>query len=196
MNRSLYPPAGLLVFLLGAFGNAEAAIIYDNLPLHTYQPSNGATISGPTSGAGTQSHSESFAAGITANLSDIEIAMWHASGSTAFTLTLTDSSNNVLESFTGNAPSVSSSTPTVILNSILHPLLQAGQTYTLAATATGDTLDAWEFRSDTRVVGTSGFLVEGTAVAATTPEPASLALWSLFSLGCAVGAWRRRKTAA
>jgi hypothetical protein len=142
MKHAALVLAALVV--LGSVGQAKADMIYNNLSSNTYSPSAGYTISGPTSGVGIHSHTESFVAGRTANLSDISLAIWHKSGSTDFILTLTNSSSNILESWKASAPDITGSTHVVVVNSVVHPLLEQGQTYFLAATAGGNTWDDWE----------------------------------------------------
>jgi hypothetical protein len=95
--------AALGVSALGS-GSADAGVIYDNLSSEIYRAAQGYTVSGASSPTGFDAdHSESFVAAGTGQLGDIMIAMWHASSGTAgFTLTLTDSANNVLESWTAD----------------------------------------------------------------------------------------------
>ena len=185
-----------LALLLGTGGQAKAGIIYDNLPTDTYQPASGPTVSGPTSPVGGPfSHSESFVAGMSANLGSVELAMWHAGGTTGFTLTLTDSGANVLESWHANAAPISSATPVVQVLSLSHPFLLLGQTYNLSSVADSSTWDAWEFSSDTFIPGKSGFRVDSSGTTA-VPEPATMTMLGIGIAGLAGYGWRRRKQQA
>jgi hypothetical protein len=129
--------------------------------------------------------------GITDNLGAILLPMWHAAGSADFSLTLKDSSSKVLESWTADAPDISSSTPVVQLTSVLHPLLHQGQTYSLTAIGLDTTLDAWD-AGDSFNLSKAGFRVEGVSTTA-APEPSSLTLLGLGALGLLGYRWRRRK---
>src|SRR5690348_2238866 len=124
---------------IGCTTAAEGGVIYNNLAAESYVPGSGPIISGPLSSVGEQSHSESFVAAATANLEKILIPICSVSGTNGFNLTLTDSSNNVLESWSGLiAPLfVQDYLFNVEAVSVSHSLLQSGHTYTLTATADG-----------------------------------------------------------
>ena len=198
MTRAIQAAALAAVLAVGAAGSIQAGIIYDNLLTDSYSPTTGFTVSGTGSVVGSFTHTETFVAAVSGTEADIKVAMWWASAgnSTAdFTLTLKDSSSNVLDVLQGTAPSNTSTVPVVKVFTTLSPVLLAGQTYTLTATPTSaTTFDAWEHNSDSVHPGTSGFRVE-TAVTA-VPEPATLAGAAsavVMGLGYAL---RRRKRAA
>ncbi len=187
-----------LTLLFGA-GRGKADFIYDNLPYETYKPVAGYTVSGSSSSVGfNEGHTESFIAGASANLSDVQIAMWSDGfpSTSGFTLTLTDASNDTLESWHALAPTGNANVtiPVVQVDSVLHPLLQAGQRYYLTASADSTTADAWEANSDTYTQTIAGFRVDGES-SVVTPEPSTLTLLGIGAVSMLGWRWRHRKKA-
>jgi hypothetical protein len=206
---------GALVLCVGSQALAGPVFIYQNLVTEgTYQPySPGAWGFGIT-GADTaglppflESHSQSasFVATSTAQLSAVFVAISNVYGSSAFNLSLTDSSGDVLEFWTGllpPAPLGAGLDPVVDVASVLHPLLTSGHEYTLTASA-GDptTYDGWNIYpaalNGTPTVngvegsGTVGFDVVGSS--ATVPEPRSvvIALIGITGVGLSIACNRK-----
>ena len=180
---------GLMVM---AAGRSQADVIYDNLIADTYTSGVGVGI---TSGG---SYTETFVAAASGIEADIKVAMVSVptSGATSdFTLTLKDSFTNVLDVLHGTAPSLFAPPLSVVeVFSTLHPLLTAGQTYTLTASAgSATTVDQWAF-GDSIHLSTAGFRVETAPIA--IPEPSTFvgaATAVGFGLSCAC---RRRKRSA
>jgi hypothetical protein len=185
----------ILALILASLAQpAKADIIYDNLKSTTYNPLSGVFVNG------SQSHSESFVAGTTDNLGDILVPMAFLGGSgnsPLWNLSLKDSSNNTLESWTGlTAPDVNGSPISVVdAASVLHPLLTSGDTYTLLATGNAaNTDDGWDIGNSLHL-RTAGFRVESQVA---TPEPGSMTLLctgiAAFG-GFQLRRWRRRPSA-
>ena len=160
---------------------AKAAIIYNNLASGDFVPTEGELIIGPSVGTPTNV-TTSFVAGVTANLTDIDFPVsYFLTGRGFFDMTLTNSSNTVLESW-GGLPApfnpVGSTFPPVPvsdLTSSVHPLLTSGDTYTLTASAFDGFTDVfWDLDDSLNPGVTVGLRVLGTPSA--TPEPASLTL--------------------
>jgi hypothetical protein len=178
-----------LAIVLGTVAHAGAGnVIYDNLAATTYTPNSGDTVSTAASVLGfDSSHSETFTAATTDNLGAVLIAMWNVTGDNTFDLTLTDSSSNTLETFTGIAAApIVPGASVVTVDSVVHPLLTAGDSYTLSAVATGTTWDAWDVTISLH--GGSGFRVLGASV---VPEPSSLTM--LVGAFVGLGVFYRRR---
>jgi hypothetical protein len=202
--------------------NLRADVIYNNFgPGDTYFGSN-YTIAGPLSVQGEIVDSaDSFIApgpvGTSYTLTKIELAVALIEGKNLLSVALMSDSNglpgNVIESFQfTNAMSKITSNPTsrpLEADSLLHPELQAGTRYWLAALGTADLLAAW-YTNDTgasrlgayigNVVAwhrspdpqmAAAFRIEGDAI--TSPEPSSLVVTGIGGLLFLGYAWRRRK---
>jgi hypothetical protein len=186
---------GLMVW---ASARSHAGIIYNNLPLDTYSPSGGEVVAGSNAQNGAHSVTEVFVATSSGTEADIKLAMVFFPGGTNtadFTLTLKDSSSNVLDVLHGIAPNGIGPTLSVVeVFSTLHPFLTAGQTYTLTASpGSATTNDGWDFGDSNQPGVTHGFRVETAASA--VPEPSSLAMCGIAgAVGLIVA--RRRKRAA
>jgi hypothetical protein len=173
----------LALILVSRAPQAKADIIYDNLASTTYTPSTGISIIGANIGT-PQSWSTTFVAGATGDLGDILLPMWGGPPSLAFDFRIQNSSNTVLESWTGltAVTTTGGPRPVVDVTSMVHPLLSTGDTYTLTASPNNaNTDDAWDI-DNTLTVGTVGFRVLSQTA---TPEPASLSLLgtSLLAFG-------------
>jgi hypothetical protein len=165
------------LILVSLWSQAKADIIYDNLKSTTYTPFGGAHVLGSNRTFGPLSASTTFVAGVSGNLTDVLVPMnWVGSSGTssAFDLSLTNSSHTVLESWTDlTAPLGTTNISVVDAASALHPLLTSGDTYHLIASPNNDnTFDIWD-GGNTLVANFVGFRVLGQT---TTPEPASLTL--------------------
>jgi hypothetical protein len=175
----------------------KAEIIADNLQsTTTYTPGEGRLVLGASDKDGLQDVSTTFVASDTANLSDILLPMIVYRDSNAFNLSLTDSNNTVLESWTGlTAPPLASPEPIMDVASVANPLLTGGDTYTLIASPDDDnTFVDWNF-GDSLSSGVVGFRILGTPAAA--PEPASLTLLgTALAFGGVHLRRRRRKLSA
>jgi PEP-CTERM motif-containing protein len=177
---------------------ASASAIYDNLASTTYTPVSGVAVSGSLSVPGPFTRSASFVAGSTQNLGDVLLPIWNVASFPAnFNLTLTNSSNTVLESWNDLLAfpyDVPPPIPVMTIDSVLHPLLTMGSTYTLTASADNTrTYDAWS-TTDTLGKQQLGFRVDGPTP---TPEPGTLMLLSLGVVIMVAGrAFRRRLTPA
>jgi hypothetical protein len=183
--------------LMATTSYVNAGVIYDNLVAQTYDAATGDTISTSASVLGFDaSFGQSFAAVATADLKDVQIAMWNVAGSNGFNLVLTDSASNVLESWSDvAAPTGASGIPVVTLNSALNPHLTAGSAYTLTATATGTTWDAWEVSGNASLSpGIPAFRVEGNDVSS-VPEPGSLTALGLGLAGVVGLGWMKKRKA-
>jgi hypothetical protein len=191
-----------LALLLSVATRAKADIIYNNLVSTTYMATEGATIEGANGPFGATSFPARFVAGATDNLGDILLPMWSLTNppgsSPAFNLSLTDSSNTVLESWTDlTAPTASLTGPISVVDvaSVAHPLLIIGDTYTLTASPNNvNTNDAWE-QTDSFTPETVGLRVLSQT---TTPEPASMTLLGTGLLafgGFHLRRWRRHSSA-
>ena len=195
----------VLGLLVVAAGRSQAGLIYDNLPTDTYRPLFGVAVGGADSPFGLITRTETFVAAASGTEADIKVAMWWVQGGSStgdFTLTLMDSSSNVLDVLQGTAPANSGTVPVVEVFSTMSPFLTALQTYTLTASpGSATTYDGWEANSDTNQQGTSGFRVESAPLA--TPEPSTFvgaATAAAFGLGlrlraAASGPRRERRSA-
>jgi hypothetical protein len=143
------------------------------------------------------SQSYSFDATASARLTDVYVAIYYTSFSRIngnFDLTLTDSSNAVVESWTGlSAPYFSGNGPNptvsvIDVKSASSPLLTAGQDYTMTASkANSTTFVIWTsypagLNSTPSDYNDLGFDVVGTH--AIVPEPASIVLVAMGIVGC------------
>jgi hypothetical protein len=193
----------LVVLILASIGPQAKAdpIIYNNLVSTTYVAIAGYTVEGANEPLGQISYSQTFVAGVTADLSDILLPMWTIGSPTspAFNFSLTNSSNTVLESWTGLVATDGAGYPPPTISvmdvaSVLHPLLTKGDTYTLTASPNNaSTSDGWDVRNSLDPGITSGFRVLGEGT--TTPEPATLTLLGTGLLafgGLRLRRWRLR----
>ncbi len=150
-------------------------------------------------GAGHQPY-VNFAAAETGNVSEVLAAIWQ-SGTDSVQLTLTDSSNQVLETWSGVAPYFTTTVPVWDLVSVNHPLLISGEVYTLTASYSGNVVVGWDYTGNSlhqaypplyfSTTYSGGVdVLDSSAV----PEPSTFALLGLGALGLAVRAYQRRQS--
>ena len=181
------------VLVLSASTAARADTLFSNLG---FQPGIGYTVSTQSSQVNADfSQGDAFSVSETAQLSAIDVAIGLVSGSNEIIVKLmTDNTGQpgaVLETWDAvNQMSTFGSTTLVALNSVLNPVLTAGQQYWLVAFAQDSTWAAWNWNATndsgphalstdngaTYSVSTQtrgAFEVDGTVAA---PEPSGLAL--------------------
>jgi hypothetical protein len=212
---------GLAACLTVFAGQARADVLYSNLgPGESYVQSQGWAESGPNTFIGTTRQAIAFtvggadaifdgarlAVGLALGANEIEIRLYNSAGVQPGT---------VIEAMhlSGQMPRLGmfGSGHLLTLQSALHPLLRAGETYWLLPFASGDTLAAWNENTQggngpfavsnqvepvTWTVTTQNqgaFEVNGTP--SPVPEPSGLALAGVGLAGVTGYAWRRRKPA-
>jgi hypothetical protein len=206
--------AALLLFL-GGVSQARADIIFNNFgPGDTYNIGFGYTIAGSTVIPPGFVQGDGFAItpAATFELDQIRLAAGHITGPNQINVTLRADAGGlpgaVLESFSfTNLGAFGNANPPLVANSVLHPILQAGTRYWLIADpGNAATWDVWNFNSigDTGPHALSaggGPFTDGNAtrgafeiLGTPVPEPSSLALFGLGSLGLAGWRLRRRHT--
>ncbi len=147
--------AGLALALSAPAALAQTTVFSNFGPGNTFGTS--AYLSyGPTNplaaSNGTDSQGEGFTASASGNLSTINIALQHYSGTNDAHLFLANASGGVpgaiLESFTiTNLPIFGVSSSSLLITSTSHPLLTAGASYFLYEVETGNEAGAWSFNS-------------------------------------------------
>jgi PEP-CTERM motif len=138
-----------------------------------------------------------FMAAETGHVSEVFAAIWQT-GSDLVQLTLTDSTNQVLEVLSGVAPYFDNPVQVWHLVSVNQPLLIQGEQYRLTATYSGSGLVGWDYTRNSLHSGVSPLylstpLTVGVDVLDTTavPEPSTFALLGLGVLGAVIHACRR-----
>lgn len=219
MNLLIYRGRAAVLALglsLACLPAARADVIFTNFgPGDAYDTGSGLTISGVTSPVGaTYIQGSNFTAGVTANLSEIDVPFFLAAGSGLFNLGLyaddgTGHLGSLIESFQNIGPAVNSPGSIFSVSSALHPLLSAGVSYWLIASPadTGSWV-AWDFAT-TGATSTVYTSLDGSAsynadrgspafrvIGASVPEPSSIALLGLGGVAAAVGLRRRRAARA
>lgn len=173
----------------------KADFIYQNLVTEgTYHPTGGPSVATASSDVGVDSSpGRNFTAAITANETDVYIALWHVNGDNSFNVSLLDSTGTLtLDSWTGiSVPNSGGDVPVVHLISTLNPLLTAGEHYILRASGNGTAWGAWESISNS-LAGDVGFDVVSSSTSP-VPEPSSMALLAVGGIGALVGAYRKRR---
>jgi len=212
----------LLGLMAGAAGDARAdVVLYNDFgPGNTYS-SGYFGMSGPLSAPGTSDTANGFivpgAVGTSYTLTSITLAVALISGENVLNVALMSDYNGlpgaVIESFQfTNAMSLVTPNPTfppLEVDSTLHPVLQAGNRYWLAAFGTGDQQAVWYandigalrigaytvssgiWQSAPSPQPAAAFCIEGDAI--TTPEPSTLVSACIAGLMGLGYAWLRRK---
>ena len=195
--------------------SARAAVIYSDFgPGDTFTPSQGFGIRGSNVFGGSVSQGAMFTAGATGLLGEIDVAFFYASGSGQFNLSLYTANSSgqlgtLIETIMGGVvPTSDTSGAVIVESSLLHPLITAGTSYFLiASAANSQTNVAWNYNS----TGTTGTLYSsdsrGVTYSSSTilptfrlqtsavPEPSSLVL-SVIAGGLGIaGRWRKKRVA-
>jgi hypothetical protein len=208
-----------LAFFASASGQVRAETLFSNLspPPNPYDTKN-AWIIGQGGVSGNVNVAFAFTPTITATLSAVEVPLFTSSGTPDFKVEVRSSNNGVpgalLEMFDVQNPGTPfANNPLSVGESVLQPLLTAGQQYFVeVAPGAANTSGGWNnnninqfgntyFSYDggqTWIVNqfgggpTGAFAVEGVPVSA-VPEPASLVLFGAGGVTVLAYRWRRRR---
>jgi len=179
----------ILLYIILLPSVVHATVIFNNELNSTY------VLGSPAWVESWPSASETFIAGITANLTEIKIPIFALQANPPFdlfNLTLSDAKSNILEQWTNlEAPYLNYNVLALVdVVSVAKPLLIATNVYTLTANnANADTVAAWEIQNNLIDPSLAGVEVLGT-VANSVPEPTTIALLATGLLGFAA---KRRK---
>jgi hypothetical protein len=214
---------GSLVACLAALaGPARADVLYSSLgPGESYQQFSQWAEEGPAAPLGPVRQAEAFTVGGTDTVFDsARLAVSLRTGANKIDVRLYNTvggqPGTVIETmhFVGQMPHFGDfgSGHLLTLQSELHPLLRAGETYWLLPLASGDTAAGWNWNNQGRNGPHAGssqvepmswtlskriqaaFEVNGTPSPA--PEPSTLALAGVGLVGVVGYAWRRRRKPA